>query len=78
MGILTGVMVLLTLLSLVILLRPLADGGQPFWGALVLRKDGMHRNRGLDTSPSDSQVGRRSATSGRAVVVPFQAVHAVT
>lgn len=36
MGILTGVMVLLALLSLVILLRPLPDGGQPFWGALLL------------------------------------------
>lgn len=36
MGILTGAMVLLALLSLVMLLRPLPDGGQPFWGALVL------------------------------------------
>ena len=35
-GTLTGVMVLLVLLSLVILLRPLPDGGQPFWGASVL------------------------------------------
>ncbi|MEW1805738.1 hypothetical protein [Arthrobacter sp. SLBN-53] len=36
MGILTAVMVVLVVLSLVILLRPLPDGGQPFWGALVL------------------------------------------
>jgi len=41
MGILTGVMVLLTVLSLVILLRPLPDGGQPFWGALVLTAFGI-------------------------------------
>ncbi|MHC6230133.1 hypothetical protein ACX5I6_10645 [Arthrobacter sp. MMS24-T111] len=41
MGILTGVLVLLAILSLVILLRPLADGGQPFWGALVLTAFGI-------------------------------------
>ena len=36
MGILAAVMVVLVILSLVILVRPLPDGGQPFWGALVL------------------------------------------
>ncbi|MDQ0800291.1 hypothetical protein [Arthrobacter sp. SLBN-112] len=41
MGILTGAMVLLVILSLGILLRPLPDGGQPFWGALVLTALGV-------------------------------------
>ena len=36
MGILTAVMVVLAVLSLVILLRPVPDGGQPFWGGLFL------------------------------------------
>lgn len=41
MGILTAVMAVLVVLSLVILLRPVTDGGQPFWGALVLTAFGI-------------------------------------
>ena len=36
MSILAAVMAVLVLLSLVILIRPVLDGGTPFWGALVL------------------------------------------
>ena len=36
MGILTTVMGLLVILSLLILLGPVGQGGQPFWGALFL------------------------------------------
>jgi hypothetical protein len=41
MGILTAVMVVLAVLSLVILLIPVPDGGQPFWGGLVLTAFGV-------------------------------------
>ena len=41
MGILTAVMAVLVILSLVILLRPVTDGGQPFWAALLLTAFGI-------------------------------------